>query len=312
MRTEYYSVLYSALREGDIERRTSTDGSSVELIRNGETLYSDSGKPLEEYRSEFIKTEPRIVVFGAGHVSKALYEQARLLNMSFTVIDERKETANKERFPQAEIILRPYEEFFSSDYTFFRPYYVIMTHGHSYDSRALEWVLRRPASYIGMIGSRGKVASTYRKMLDKGYTEAELSFVHSPVGLKIGAVTPEEIAVSILAEIISVFRSVKGAFTISPSYIESVTGKKGVCARIIEKTGSAPRSVGSELFYSPLDDRFYGTVGGGAVEKAAEESCREMWKKKEKCRIIHYNLSAEGDLSMICGGDVDMLFSLVE
>lgn len=312
MRTEYYSILYKALRDGDIERRTSPDGSELEIIQNGKTLYSDSIKPLEEYRTEFIKTEPHIVVFGAGHVSKALYDQARLLNMSVTVIDEREETANKERFPQAEIICRPYEEFFSSDHTFFRPYYVIMTHGHSYDSRALEWVLRRPASYIGMIGSRGKVAATYQKMLDKGFSRSELDSIHSPIGLMIGAVTPEEIAVSILAEIISVFRSVKSAFTISPSYIESVTGKKGICARIIEKRGSAPRAVGSELFYSPLEDRFYGTVGGGAVEKATEESCREMWKKKEKCRIIHYNLSAEGDLSMICGGDVDMLFSLVE
>lgn len=312
MRTEYYSILYKALRDGDIERRTSPDGFSVELVRNGEILYSDSGKPLASYRAEFIKTEPHIVVFGAGHVSKALYDQARLLNMRVTVIDEREETANRERFPEAEIILRPYDEFFSSDHTFFRPYYVIMTHGHAYDSKALEWTLKKPSSYIGMIGSRGKVAATYQKMLDKGFSRSELDLVHSPIGLGIGAVTPEEIAVSILAEIISVFRSVKGAFTISPSYIESVTGKKGICARIIEKRGSAPRAVGSELFYSPLEDRFYGTVGGGAVEKATEESCREMWKKKEKCRIIHYNLSAEGDLSMICGGDVDMLFSLVE
>ncbi len=312
MRTEYYSLLYNALKEGDVERRTSADGSSLELVRDGEILYSESGSPLEDYRVDYIKSEPHIVVFGAGHVSKALYETARLLSMSVTVIDEREETANKERFPEAEIIVRPYEEFFSSDCTFFRPYYVIMTHGHAYDAKALEWTLRRPSSYIGMIGSRGKVAATYQKMLDKGFTEDELDRVHSPIGLRIGAVTPEEIAVSIIGEIISVFRSVKNEFTISPSYIESVTGKKGVSARIIEKTGSAPREVGSELFYSPLEDRFYGTVGGGAVEKATEDKCREMWKNREKCRIIHYNLSAEGDLSMICGGNVDMLFSLVE
>lgn len=312
MKTEYYSVLYEALRKGDIERRTSPDGSGLELIQDGKTLYSESGKPLVEYRAEFIKPEPHIVIFGAGHVAKALYESAELLNMSVTVIDERNETANKERFPSAEIICRPYDEFFASDISFFRPYYVIMTHGHSYDSRALEWVLRKPAAYIGMIGSRGKVAATYEKMLEKGFTRSELDRVHSPIGLKIGAVTPEEIAVSIIAEIISVFRSVKNAFTISPSYVESVTGKKGVCARIIEKRGSAPRAVGSELFYSPAEDRFYGTVGGGAVEKATEDECRRMWKTGEKNRIIHYNLSAKGDLSMICGGDVDMLFSLVE
>ena len=311
MKTEYYDVLYRALRSGDIERRTSVDGSVVELIQNDRIIYSDSEKPLEEYRAEYIKTEPHLVIFGAGHVSKALYDMARLLDMDVTVIDEREETANKERFPEAEVICRPYEEFFSSDTEFFRPYYVIMTHGHSYDSRALEWVLRRPAAYIGMIGSRGKVAATYGKMLQKGYTQSELDFVHSPVGLKIGAVTPEEIAVSILAEIISVFRCVKTAFTLSPEYVKSVTGKKGICARIIDKRGSAPRAVGSELFYSASDDRFYGTVGGGAVEKATEDECRRMWQNGEKTKIIHYNLSAKGDLSMICGGDVDMLFSSV-
>lgn len=312
MRTEYYSILYEALRQGDIERRTSEDGTEVELIQNGKTIYADSDKPLEEYRAEYIKTEPHIVVFGAGHVSKALYDMAQLLAMSVTVIDEREETANIERFPYAEIICRPYEEFFSSDHQFFRPYYVIMTHGHSYDSRALEWVIRRPAAYIGMIGSKGKVSATYQKMLEKGYSQSELDFVHSPIGLKIGAVTPEEIAVSILSEIISVFRSVKTAFTLSPDYVSSVIGKKGVCARIIEKRGSAPRAIGSELFYSASEDRFYGTVGGGAVEKATEDKCREIWKNHEKPQIVHYNLSAKGDLSMICGGDVDMLFSFVE
>ena len=312
MKTEYYDILYTALRSGDIERRTSADGSVVELIQNDRIIYSDSEKPLEEYRAEYIKTEPHLVIFGAGHVSKALYDMARLLGMDVTVIDEREETANNERFPEAEVICRPYEEFFSSDTEFFRPYYVIMTHGHSYDSRALEWVLRRPAAYIGMIGSKGKVAATYEKMLQKGYTLSELDFVHSPVGLKIGAVTPEEIAVSILAEIISVFRSVKTAFTLSPEYVKSVIGKKGICARIIDKRGSAPRAVGSELFYSVPDDRFYGTVGGGAVEKATEDECRRMWQTGEKTKIVHYNLSAKGDLSMICGGDVDMLFSSVD
>lgn len=312
MKTEYYPVLLEALRNGDIERHTSEDGEYVEILQCGKTLYSDSPSPLTEYMTEYIKAEPHIVIFGAGHVSKALYECARLISMEVTVIDERSETANRERFPEAEVICMPYDEFFSSSHSFFRPYFVIMTHGHAYDSKALEWCLRQPSSYIGMIGSKGKVAATYQKMLEKGFPQAELDYVHSPVGIKIGAITPEEIAVSILAEIISVFRSIKTAFTISEEYLSSVSNKTGVSARIIRKSGSAPRSVGSELFYSASDDSFYGTVGGGAVEKATEDECRRLWKSGEKSRIIHYNLSAKGDLSMICGGDVDMLFSRVE
>ncbi len=312
MRIDYYPVMLKALQNGDIERHTSPDGKYVEVIQNGKTLYSDSPAPLGEYMTEYIKAEPHIVIFGAGHVSKALYEEARLLSMEVTVIDERKETANEERFPDAEIICMPYDEFFASSHSFFRPYFVIMTHGHAYDSKALAWCLGKPSSYIGMIGSKGKVAATYTKMLSEGFTQEQLDYVHSPVGIKIGAVTPEEIAVSILAEIISVFRSVKTAFTISDKYLSAVSGKKGVTARIIKKSGSAPRAIGSELFYSEEEDTFYGTVGGGAVEKAAEDECRRIFKSGEKTRIIHYNLSASGDLSMICGGDVDMLFSRIE
>ncbi len=312
MKKQYYPVLLEALRKGDIERRTEIDGSRVELLEDGKIIYRETEEPLVQYRTEFIKTEPHIVIFGAGHVSKALYEMARIISAEVTVIDEREEMACRSRFPEAEIIVMNYEEFFTRDRDFFRPYYVIMTHGHEYDSRALEYVLKKPHSYIGMIGSRGKVSATMKKMAEKGYPESLLDSVHAPVGISIGAVTPEEIAVSITAEIISVFRNVKTAFTISPEYIRSVSGKNGVSARIVEKHGSAPRSVGSELFYSADDNSFFGTVGGGAVEKAAEEECRRIWKDRTPYTTVHYNLSSDGDLAMICGGDVDILFSRVE
>ncbi len=311
MKIDYYPILLKALQSGDVERRTGKDGESVEIIQSGKTLYSD-GDIKGEYLTEYIKAEPHIVVFGAGHVSKALYEAARLLRMEVTVIDEREETANKERFPEAEVICISYDEFFSSSSSFFRPYFVIMTHGHAYDSKALEWCLKQPSSYIGMIGSKAKVAATFEKMREKGFREEDTKYVHAPIGLKIGAVTPEEIAVSILSEIISVFRSIKTAFTISDKYLSDVSGKKGICARIIAKTGSAPRAIGSELFYSALEDKFYGTVGGGAVEKATEDECRKLSESGDKSKIIHFNLSPKGDLSMTCGGDVDMLFSRVE
>ena len=312
MRIEYYPILLKALQNGDIERRTSLSGEYVEIIQNNTTLYRDSISPLNDYYTELIKAEPHIVIFGAGHVSKALYEMARLLRMKVTVIDERKETANRDRFPEAEVICMPYDEFFSSKHSFFRPYFVIMTHGHIYDGKALEWCLKEPNSYIGMIGSKSKVAATFEKMKARGFREEELSSVHSPIGLKIGAVTPEEIAVSILGEIISQFRSIKTAFTISDKYLLEIQNKKGICARIIDKHGSAPRSVGSELFYSAEEDKFYGTVGGGAVEKATEDESRAMWRQGEKSKIIHYNLSSKGDLKMICGGDVSILFSRLE
>lgn len=312
MKSEYYSILFNALKNGDIKRLTSVDGKETALMQNGRVIFSTGGELGEDSKEEMIKAEPHLVVFGAGHVSKALYDMSELLSMAFTVIDEREETANKTRFPNAEIIRMKYEDFFKEDREFFRPYFVIMTHGHAYDKEALMWAINKPFSYLGMIGSKGKVSQTFNSLINDGYSEEKIKEVHAPIGLKIGAVTPEEIAVSILGEIISVFRTTKNTVTFSKDYLSSVQNKKGVVARIIEKTGSAPRSVGSELFYSIEEDKFYGTVGGGRIEKETELKCKRMAENKEKSKIISYNLSAKGDLNMICGGDVTMLYTSIE
>lgn len=309
MRKEYYKELYEALMKDDVVRKTSIDGSNVELLVNNETIYIDNDKKIDSYYEEKITSEPHIVVFGAGHVAKALYDMACLLEMKVTVIDEREEVLNEERFPKAERILTKYEKFFSSSISFFRPYFVIVTHGHTWDKEALVWSLKRPYSYLGMIGSKRKVALTYEEVMKEGFSLETLKSVHSPIGLKIGAESPEEIALSILSEIISVFRKEKNFITLDPNYLKSIIGKKGAFARIIKKTGSAPRSIGSELFYSIEEDKFYGTVGGGRVEKECEIELKRI--KSNEYKIIEYNLSKEGELNMYCGGNVTILFSSI-
>ena len=162
-----------------------------------------------------------------------------------------------------------------------------------------------------MIGSKGKVATTFSLLKEKGITDEELKNVHAPIGLPIGAVTPGEIAISILSEIIGVFRDTKNTVTLDPSYLRKAMNDKGISARIVEKRGSAPRAVGSEIFISETGC-VYGTVGGGRVEKETIEEAKRMLEKGEKSKLIHYNLSAKGDLNMICGGDVSILFSKME
>lgn len=313
MRSSFYSELYSLLEKGDIIRRTDLESGSVELEMDGRIVARDgeigSGDSII---TETIKPEPHLVIFGAGHVSKAIAEMAHLLSMKVTIIDERKEMANSERFHNGEeIVCMPYNDFFASSRTFFRPYFIIVTHGHAYDRAALEWCLGQSYAYIGMIGSKGKVLTTFKALEEKGWSEEKLSSVHAPIGLSIGAVTPEEIAVSILSEIIGVFRETKYSVTLDPEYLKSVMGKKGIAARIVEKRGSAPRAVGSELFVTE-NGEVYGTVGGGKVELETIEEARRMLSTSKTHSVIHYNLSAKGDLGMICGGDVTMLFTKVE
>ena len=283
------------------------------LFQNGEEKYKEGDGDWENPDLiENIKPEPHLVIFGAGHVSKAIAEIAHVLEMKVTVIDEREEVLNRDRFNHGEeLILEPYSSFLSKESPFFRPYYIIVTHGHTYDRACLEWCLRSNYAYLGMIGSKGKVTTTFSLLKENGFTEEDLKNVHAPIGLSIGAVTPEEIAISILSEIISIFRSTKNTITLDPSYLEKSKLNQGISARIVEKRGSAPRAVGSEIFISTSGE-VYGTVGGGRVEKETIEEARRMMNSGEKSKLKHYNLSAKGDLNMICGGDVSMLFSCVE
>lgn len=313
MLNKLYSTLYSLLEKGDVERRTIFSSSSTALYQNGELIYKDGEGDWENPDLvETIKPEPHLVIFGGGHVSKAIADIAAILQMKVTVIDERPETINRERFTHGEeLILEPYDSFFSKDHDFFRPYYIIVTHGHAYDRASLEWCLKRNYTYLGMIGSKGKVAATFSALKDKGVSPSDLEKVHAPIGLSIGAVTPEEIAISILSEIISVFRDTKYSVTLDPIYLKRAMKDKGVSARIVEKSGSAPRAVGSEIFISESGE-VYGTVGGGKIEKVTIEESEKMLRNGERSKVIHYNLSSKSDLNMICGGDVTMLFTRVD
>jgi xanthine dehydrogenase accessory factor len=120
------------------------------------------------------------------------------------VLDDRTEFANIERFPAADEIKVPaaLSEAFTDLDIDRDSYIVIVTRGHRHDRTVLEQALRREAVYIGMIGSKGKRDAVYKALLDEGFTRADLERVHSPIGLEIGGDTPEEIAVSIVAELI--------------------------------------------------------------------------------------------------------------
>jgi xanthine dehydrogenase accessory factor len=150
----------------------------------------------------------RDTIFGGGHISLPLARIGKMVGFRVIVIDDRPEFANRERFPEA-------DEIFAQDFSLVYPqlqinkssYIVIVTRGHLSDETVLEWAVGTEAAYIGMIGSEKKVNTIFSHLQSKGTPREVLEKVHAPIGLDIHAETPEEIAISILAEVIKVKRT---------------------------------------------------------------------------------------------------------
>jgi xanthine dehydrogenase accessory factor len=148
-----------------------------------------------------------LYVFGAGHVSVNLYKVARGAGFDVTIIDDRAAYASRERFPDAkEVIAEDFEQAMANITPQESSYIVIVTRGHRDDMRVLRWAVQTQARYIGMIGSKRKTISIFRELTKEGLPAHLFERVHAPVGLDIGAITPEEIAVAITAELIAVRR----------------------------------------------------------------------------------------------------------
>jgi len=151
---------------------------------------------------------PTLYIFGGGHISFSLAKIAKILGFQVVVIDDRKEYANPERFPEADkTIADDYRNVFSQIAPNKFSYIIIVTRGHAHDQTVLGWAITTDAKYIGMIGSRRKTKTVYDNLIAQGVNEDAFKRVHAPIGLDIHAETPEEIAVSIMAEIIKVHRS---------------------------------------------------------------------------------------------------------
>ena len=145
-----------------------------------------------------------LYIFGAGHVAASLYKVALIAGFDVTVVDDREAYANRERFPEAQQVIA---EDFDKAAAHLAPsessYIVIVTRGHRDDMRMLRWAVQTPACYVGMIGSKRKTITIFTELQREGLPAHLFDRVHAPVGLDIGAITPEEIAVSITAELIA-------------------------------------------------------------------------------------------------------------
>jgi xanthine dehydrogenase accessory factor len=178
---------------------------------NNEANYDNGlicGGTLEIF-VEPILPQPVLYIFGGGHVSIALANAAYSAGFAIGIIDDRESFANRERFPMAQEIHCSFEDAFAKIKPTAATYMVIVTRGHKDDMRVLAWAVGTDPRYVGMIGSKRKVLSVYRALEKDGIPPEKFAGVHAPVGLDIGALTPEEIAISITAELIAVRRGVK-------------------------------------------------------------------------------------------------------
>lgn len=247
----------------------------------------------------------RLIICGGGHVSLALAHIASILEFDITVVDDREEFANPERFPMVgQTLCMPFSRALETLGSRPDDYYVIVTRGHAFDRDCLAQVLRGQYAYAGMIGSRLKIKAVMDSLLAEGFPQEVLDAVHSPIGIRLGGQTPAEVAVSIAAELVA------ERARLGPAVVPAPEKDPGVLVTITRKTGSAPRGEGAWMLVRP-DGSTIGTIGGGSVEFQARKDALELWGNNGGPLERTYNLSPKAaQLGMVCGGKIDVKFEV--
>ena len=156
---------------------------------------------------EPIMSDPKLFILGAGHLGLALAEFGHRVGFRVTVVDDRDRFANRERFPAVdEVLVRPFEGSLRDLPVDRNSYVVIVTRGHSHDCTATEEAIQTPARYVGLVGSRRKIKLIVETLIEKGYGAEQFANLYAPIGLPIGSETPEEIGISVIAELIAIGR----------------------------------------------------------------------------------------------------------
>ena len=250
----------------------------------------------------------RLVVCGAGHVSVAVVRIGAMLDYEVTVIDDRAEFVDKARVAGASrAICRPFDEALDGIGGDPETAFVIMTREHAHDVECLRRILNKPRAYVGMMGSHSRTQAIRRQLSDEGFDAEAVRGVHMPIGLPIGSRTPAEIAVSVMAEVISVMNAAIPGEGFPPGMAEALAAAEGkaaptaVLAMIVEKRGEAPRRPGTKLLMQ-ADGRFIGTVGGGAAEAMILKAAGDMLNRGcRESRLVRITLEKG---AMYCGGEI--------
>ena len=263
---------------------------------------------------ESLNPKVQLVVCGGGHVSLALSKLSDFLGFELTILEDRAEFGSYEKFPNAKsIIVDSFENIFKNHSFSKSSCFVIATRGHICDATCLENVMKLEFCYAGMIGSKRKIAKTKDLMLSKGFSEETFSKIKTPIGLPIGGQTPEEIAVSIMAEIIQTLNQTPRSY-FSEVIRDSIEKENDtmVLAKIVSKSGSSPRGIGSQMLIKK-DASTVDTIGGGLIEFSAIQEAINLLKENPIAFKKHYILNNEqaASLGMWCGGNLDIFFDII-
>lgn len=269
--------------------------------------------------AELLGQEKKLVVLGGGHVAIAVIRLGKMIGMRVICIEDRPSFAENARQAGAdEVVCETFETALgrldSDPDTFF----VIVTRGHQYDTECLRIAAGKPHAYIGLMGSRRRVRMVREKLAAEGVDRQVLSEVYTPIGLDIGGETPEEIAVSIAAEIIEVKNRKKRNFGYPRDILDGILAAdeaagRRVLATIVTRKGSAPRQVGTKMLILP-DGLIIGTIGGGCVEAEVVREARALLLGEQPgVQLYHVDLTndAAAKEGMVCGGILDVLLERV-
>lgn len=281
----------------------------------GNTLTEIAGQKVF---CECIGNRKELIICGGGHVSLPIIQIGKNIGFHVIVLEDRPKFADDARRAGAHtIICQPFEQGLKEVEGSPDTYFVIVTRGHRYDSICLQEAVKKSNAYVGMMGSRNRVRIVKENLVQEGIPQGLLEQVYTPIGLSIGAETPEEIAVSIMAEIIKVKNAKKRSAAYSTELMEHLTQepyteKRRILATIVSRKGSAPREAGTKMLVEE-DGTIVGTIGGGCVESEVIQKALQMirmGKKAEVCTVDMTGHEAE-EAGMVCGGIIEVFLETV-
>ncbi len=262
--------------------------------------------------------EPRLIILGGGHIALPLCEFAAKCGFRVVVVDDRPTFASKMRFPLAsDVICDSFDRAIDALSPDRFSFVVVITRGHRHDADCLRRTLSHDVAYVGMIGSARRVGIVLDGLLDEGFTKEQLAKVCSPIGMKIGAVTPEEIAVSILAQTILYKRTLQKQSwpELDREILETLAQAQGdpfAMVTIVEAKGSVPRGAGAKMLVFP-DGRTRGSIGGGCSESAVMQLAYDVIRTGlPKIEKVDLTGGAAEDEGMVCGGIMRVVIERVE
>ena len=321
----FYVNLQDELAEAKEElwAQTQIDGAEAgkKTLLKGEPKNTDSvftNESGERIFQERISRPAKLVICGAGHVSMPIIRMGKMLGFHVTVVEDRPKFADDARRAEADqVYCEPFEDGLAKIKGDTDTWFVIVTRGHRYDTDCLRTILGKPRAYVGMMGSKRRTAIVKDQLEAEGFERDVLEAVHTPIGLKIAAETPEEIAVSIMAEIIQIKNSRAKSGGYSSELLEEIL-KEDECgkvlATIISRKGSAPRGVGTKMLVCG-DGRIIDTIGGGCVESEIIQKALLMIRtEQEGFQVCKVDMTAEAaeDEGMVCGGVVEVVLEKVK